>query len=74
MLILIEKFDYQFHLISKQRVVEYIFEPEAFTMFKIISQNILVYWDTELTRNLSGLEEVQISDNFYIRKYPYMDS
>lgn len=74
MVVLIERLEYQFHLISKQRVVEYIFEPEAFTMFSIISQNILVSWDTELTKNLSNTQEVQIADNFFIQKYPYMDS
>lgn len=55
--------------IIKQRVTEYVFEPEAFLLFKLISENILITWKTELTENLLNYQEIQINDEFFIRPY-----
>lgn len=60
--------------ITKQRVVEYIFEPESLTAFMMVSSNILAHWATNLTRNLLPYEEYQIKESIFIKPYPYMDS
>jgi hypothetical protein len=55
--------------IVKRKTVEYIFDTEALTMFMIISNNVLVTWDTELTRHLVSDDEIRIRDSMYIRLY-----
>lgn len=55
--------------IVKLRTVEYIFDPESFLLFRIISNNILAQWDTSLTKNLRYNEEFNIKDSLYIRPY-----
>lgn len=51
------------------RAIEYIFDSEAFTVFKIISNNILAQWQTELTKNLGYNQEYTIKDGMTIRPY-----
>lgn len=51
------------------RAIEYIFDPESFTLFRIVSDNILVQWKTELTKNLEYNQEYNIKDSIFIRPY-----
>lgn len=55
--------------IAKQRAIEYIFDPEIFTIFKLVSENVYVFWDTELTRNLTDHDEFHINDFLFIKHY-----
>jgi len=57
----------QDHTIRKQLSSEYIFEPEALLVFKLISQNILAQWYTDNTRHLLPHQEFQIHDTLWIR-------
>ena len=61
--------DYPFTL--RQRTIEYIFDPEALTIFCIISHNILATWDTNLTKYLKADEEFHLKDSLFIK--PYLD-
>lgn len=49
--------------------LEYIFDPEAYTIFCLISNNILANWETEYTRNLNPYEEFYLKDSIFIRLY-----
>jgi hypothetical protein len=53
------------------RTVEYIFDPEALTIFGIISTNILATWDTEATAHLGTGIEFWLKDSLFLR--PYLD-
>jgi hypothetical protein len=55
--------------ISRQRAVEYIFDPEAFTIFRIVSCNVLATWDTDITRDLGPNDEFCITESLFIRPY-----
>lgn len=72
--ILIQKPTSESPFVIRQRTVEYVFDPEFLTAFKIISQNVLAWWDTEKTVNLKPYEEYNIKDSLYIRPYLYLDS
>lgn len=51
------------------RTTEYIFDPEALTIFYIVSRNILATWDTDITRDLGPNDEFEIKDSLFIRPY-----
>jgi hypothetical protein len=51
------------------RTVEYIFDPEALTMFCIVSQNVLASWETQCTRYLGPDDEFYLKDSMFIRPY-----
>lgn len=51
------------------RSLEYIFDDEALTFFRIISCNILASWDTDQTRDLLPDQEFYIKDSLYVRPY-----
>jgi hypothetical protein len=51
------------------RTIEYIFDPEALTIFGIVSQNILATWDTDITRHLGPNDEFHLKDSLFIRPY-----
>ena len=55
--------------IIKQRTIEYIFDPEALTIFCIVSQNILATWDTDITKYLGPNEEFHLKDSLFLRPY-----
>jgi len=52
-----------------QRVPEYVLDPDTLTFFRIISTNVLAYWNTEETRYLKPGQEFYIADNLAIRPY-----
>lgn len=52
-----------------QRALEYIFDPEALTIFGIVSRNILATWDTDITRHLGPYDEFHLKDSLFIRPY-----
>ncbi len=54
-----------------QRSLEYMFEPENFLLFRLVSNNILTQWFTNNTRRLKVGEEYQIDTNMYIRLLSY---
>jgi hypothetical protein len=66
---LIHRPDYINSTLITERTVEYIFDPEALTFFKIVSTNILAHWDTLQTLNLKPNEEYNIKDSLFIRQY-----
>lgn len=49
--------------------LEYIFDPEAFTMFCFISSNILANWETQSTMHLGPHDEFCLKDSIFIRPY-----
>jgi len=51
------------------RAIEYIFDPEALTMFCIVSQNVLASWETQSTRYLGPDDEFYLKDSLFIRPY-----
>lgn len=53
----------------RYRAIEYIFDPEALIIFYVISRNILVTWDTDITKNFGPNDELQIKDSLFIRLY-----
>lgn len=55
--------------IIRCKAVEYVLDEETFTFFHVVSNNILVYWNTELTRHLGPGEEFGITDTIFIRHY-----
>jgi hypothetical protein len=55
--------------IFRHKTIEYIFDYESLTVFKIISQNILAHWPAEITRNLGPKDEFYIGDNLWITYY-----
>lgn len=56
-------------IVIRQRTVEYIFDPEALTIFCIVSHNVLATWDTDCTRYLKSNDEFQLKDSLFIRPY-----
>jgi hypothetical protein len=54
------------NLIIKQKIREYIFDEESLTIFRIISQNILISWNTSITKNLKSSDEFQLTDSLYL--------
>jgi len=55
--------------IIRYKAVEYIFDPEALTIFYIVSRNILATWETKLTKNFGPYEEFKIQDSIFIEAY-----
>jgi hypothetical protein len=55
--------------IFTQRTVEYVFDIETLTMFLLVSQNVLAYWDATLTRHLRSNDEYHIRDYLFIRPF-----
>jgi len=55
--------------IIRYRTPEYIFDIEALTLFSIVSQNILVTWDTDITKDPRPDEEFHLKDSLFIRPY-----
>jgi len=53
----------------RQRTIEYIFDPEALTVFCIVSNNILITWETNITKNLGPNDEFRLADSLFIRPY-----
>ena len=53
----------------REKSLEYILDEETLFLLKIISQNILAYWDTDITRNLKDNEEYHIRDSLFISHY-----
>ena len=51
------------------RTAEYIFDPEALTIFGIVSTNILATWDTDITRYLGPNDEFHLKDSLFLRPY-----
>lgn len=49
--------------------VEYIFGLEDFTAFRLVSNNILLQWETMATMNLQKGEEFQIQESIFLRHY-----
>lgn len=66
---LIQRPTYENPYIVKRRTTEYIFDPLGLTMFSIVSRNILVTWDTNITRHLGPGDEIQVKDSIFIRLY-----
>jgi hypothetical protein len=60
--------DHQY--VMRYKAVEYIFDPEALTIFRIASQNILATWDTAVTRHYRPGDVLQILDSTYISPVP----
>jgi hypothetical protein len=69
---LIQKPTPDYPVIIKQRTIEYIFDPEALTVFCIVSQNILATWDTDCTKYLGPDEEFYLKDSLFIKHYQYI--
>ena len=53
--------------VVRVRTLEYIFDLESFTFFKIISDNVLATWDTNITRGLGPNDEFRLNDTLFIR-------
>lgn len=51
------------------KTIEYIFDPEALTLFYIASRNVLATWDTNITRDFGPNDEFEIKDSLFIRPY-----
>jgi hypothetical protein len=51
------------------RAIEYIFDPESLTFFCIISKNILVTWDTDITRHFGPNDEYEVRKSLFIKPY-----
>jgi hypothetical protein len=51
----------------KERTIEYIFDPEALTIFYIVSRNVLATWDTDVTKYLGPGDEFQLKDSLFIK-------
>jgi len=51
------------------KTTEYIFDPEALTIFYIVSRNILASWETECTKYLVPGDEFSLSESLLIRPY-----
>jgi hypothetical protein len=66
---LIQKSSIPGNYCARQRTVEYIFDWESLLYFKIVSCNILAYWDTEITKGLGVDQEYQIDVNLFIKPY-----
>lgn len=49
------------------KTIEYIFEPEALTLFYIISRNVLATWDTDITRDFGPNDEFELKESLFIR-------
>ncbi len=56
-------------ILIKTKTIEYVLEPEALTIFRIVSQNVLATWDTEITKNLHPNDEFNVRDSLFIRPY-----
>lgn len=63
----IERYGQRLEYTARKLSPEYIFEPEALTLFRLISCNILAQWYTDNTRNLHPNQEFQIHDTLWIR-------
>lgn len=46
---------------------EYIFGPEDYTVYKLVSKNILFEWDTTATKNLQVNQEYHINDSITLK-------
>ncbi len=57
------------NFITRQRTIEYIFDPEALTIFRIVSQNVLATWQTDVTKYLGPDDEYKLKDSLFIRPY-----
>lgn len=55
--------------ICRQKIREYIFDIDSFMFFKLISQNILITWNTSFTKNLKVNEEFHLCDSLYLNVY-----
>jgi hypothetical protein len=53
--------------ITKQRAIEYIFDIESLIIFKIVSQNVLAVWDTDITKYFGPDDEFHLKDSLFIR-------
>jgi len=49
--------------------IEYVFDPEAFLLYKLAYNNILAQWATECTKELSPYQEYRIQDSLFIKPY-----
>lgn len=63
---IIHKPDLYTSYIIREKSLEYILDKETLFLLKLISQNILAYWDTNITRNLKDNEEYNIRDSLFI--------
>lgn len=48
---------------------EYIFYPEDFTAFRLVSRNILLQWETMSTKFLQPDQEFQVKESIFLRHY-----
>jgi len=55
--------------ILRYKSIEYILDPEAITMFGIVSDNILATWDTRITKNFGPEDELYLQDSIIIKPY-----
>lgn len=51
------------------RTTEYVFDPEALTLFCIVSRNVLVSWDTDTTKYIKPNQEFYLQDSLFITPY-----
>jgi hypothetical protein len=51
------------------KAAEYIFDPEALTIFCIVSRNVFLQWDTNCTKCLKPNEEFHLKDSIFLRVY-----
>lgn len=50
----------------RQRSLEYILDSDSYLMFRIVSQNIFLQWDTEHTKNL------KVDEIYYMKESLFM--
>ena len=54
---------------ARFRRLEYIFDPEGLLIYKLISNNVLAQWSTEITKELDPFQEYKLQDSLYIKPY-----
>ena len=59
-------YDYQ-SVVCKFTRQEIIFDEQAFLLFRLMSTNIYVWWETEETKELSSNQMYQINERIKIR-------
>lgn len=64
---LIQKPTQEKPFVIRQRAVEYVFDQETLVAFRIISHNLLAWWDSDITKNLKPHEEYHIKDSLFLR-------
>ena len=50
----------------REKSLEYIMDIDTLLLFRLVSQNILAQWDTNITKNLKLHEEYHLCDSLFI--------